>query len=144
MKQPTQILAKVDYIGRGAVVTVPQSIESWHSRCLREQLLWLINERIDELVIDFTPTLACAHEMREVLERVHTRTKARGIDLSLVLCADSPAANALEESGLPRLLRTHEVRADAEQRLADSAPRPGGGSGAVPPPRGRGSIAQAS
>ncbi|QBI56688.1 STAS domain-containing protein [Streptomonospora litoralis] len=144
MKQPTQIVAKVDYIGRGAVVTVPQSIEPWHTRCLREQLLWLLNERIEHLVIDFTPTLSCSSEMREVLERVHTRTQARGIGLSLVLSAESPAAKALEQTGLPRLLRTYADRAEAEGRLQESAAPPESAGSAVPTPRGGGPVARAS
>src|SRR5690625_1548400 len=147
MKQPTQIVAKVDYIGRGAVVTVPQSIEGWHARCLREQLLWLLNERISDLVIDFTPTLSCAPEMCEVLERVHTRTQGRGVGLSLVLDAHSPAVKALEDSGLPRLLRTYTERADAENALAEAAASPATTgrrtSEQVPPPRMNGPIARA-
>ncbi|MUL41261.1 STAS domain-containing protein [Streptomonospora sp. PA3] len=149
MKQPTQIVAKIDYIGRGAVVTVPQSIEPWHTRCLREQLLWLLNERISALVIDFTPTISCAAEMCGVLERVHTRTQARGIELSLVIDTGSPAARALEDSGLLRLLPTHTERADAERRLVEpAAVQETAGerqtSGAVPSQRGRGTVAQAS
>ncbi|GAA1756146.1 hypothetical protein [Streptomonospora arabica] len=148
MKQPTQIVAKTDYIGRGAVVTVPQSIEPWHTRCLREQLLWLLNERLDEVVIDFTPTISCTSAMSEALERVYTRTRARGIGLSLVLDQDSPPAKALEESGLTRMLPVHADRAEAERGLRERAASParrrrGQESSTVPPPRS-GPVAQAS
>ncbi|MFD0800481.1 hypothetical protein ACFQZU_03990, partial [Streptomonospora algeriensis] len=146
MKQPTQIVAKIDYIGRGAVVTVPQSIEPWHTRCLREQMLWLLNERISEVVIDFTSNISCAAEMREALERVHTRTRARGIELSLVLEPGSPAARALHASGLTRLLTTHTDRADAErallERSASQTREREPAAGAVPSQRGRGPIAR--
>ncbi|MDT0301948.1 STAS domain-containing protein [Streptomonospora wellingtoniae] len=148
MKQPTQIVAKTDYIGRGAVVTVPQSIEPWHTRCLREQLLWLLNERLDEVVIDFTPTIACTSAMSEALERVYTRTRARGMGLSLVLDQDSPPAKALEASGLTRLLHVHADRGEAERGLRErAASRTRRGTGQdpnpVPPPRG-GPVAKAS
>ncbi|KIH98777.1 hypothetical protein LP52_11685 [Streptomonospora alba] len=143
MKQPTQIVAKIDYIGGGAVVTVPQSIEPWHTRCLREQMLWLLNERISEVVIDFTSTVSCTDDMCEVLERIYTRTRARGIKLSLVLEHDSPAARALHASGLTRLLHTHTDRAEAERGLLERSAerRRWRASGAVPSQRGRGPIA---
>ncbi|GAA4917636.1 hypothetical protein [Streptomonospora salina] len=140
MKQPTQIVAKVDYVGRGAVVTVPQSIEPWHTRCLREQLLWLLDQRISEIVIDFTFTVSCAAGMREAMERVHTRAEARGIELSLVLGAGSPAARILNGSGLTRLLYTHSDRTEAERGLLErfAERKRGSASGAVPSQRGDG------
>ncbi|MDA0565255.1 hypothetical protein LG943_13155 [Streptomonospora sp. S1-112] len=146
MKQPTQIVAKVDYIARGAIVTVPQSIEPWHCMCLRGQLLWLLNERIEELVIDFSPTISCAPGIAEVIERVQTRTQAHGVRLSLVLTPDSAAARALHGTGLTRLLRVHPDRAVAEDHLhrAAGAPAAARGSGRLPSPRDPGVVPQAS
>ncbi|NYE48407.1 anti-anti-sigma regulatory factor [Spinactinospora alkalitolerans] len=121
MKQQTQIIAKVAHIGRGVIVTFPQSIEERHGRCLREQLLWLLNERIDELAVDFSRTIFCDPSVVDVVERVYARSRAMGIRLSFVAAADSPAARVLHESGLTRVLHTYATREQAEHELAGAS-----------------------
>ncbi|TDQ54216.1 STAS domain-containing protein [Actinorugispora endophytica] len=139
MKQQTQIIAKVDYIGCGAVVTLPQSVEERHGYALREQMLWLLNERIDELVIDLRRVIFCDSSAAEVVERVRSRTQAMGIRLSLVVTPDSPAERVLRESGLTRLLAVHPTRAHAEQALAEAANAARGcAGGGIPAQRRRG------
>ncbi|MGI5122402.1 STAS domain-containing protein [Marinactinospora thermotolerans] len=116
----TQMTADVSYAGRGAIAAFPHSIEARHRHGLREQLLWLANQRIGELVIDVGAALMCDEALAGIVERVRTRATARGIRVSLITTPDSPAERVLARAGLTRSLTVYRTREEALRALTET------------------------
>jgi anti-anti-sigma factor len=93
-------------MGRQAVVTLPQDIDSSNGDQIREQLLWIINRGAAVLIADLTETVSCDYSGVEALARAHHRAVANGTELRLVITADV-VRRVLSLNGLDRLVAVY-------------------------------------
>ena len=93
----------VRWMGRQAVVALPEHIDVSNASQIREELLWVINRGAAALIADMTGTLSCDHSGADVVMRAYQRALASGTQLRLVVTAPI-VRRVLEVSGLDRLI----------------------------------------
>ena len=93
----------VQWVGRQAVVRLPEQIGSANADQVRELLLWLINRGPVVLIADLTSTLSCDYSGADALARAYQRAAAGGTELRLVVTADA-VRSVLRLNGLHRLV----------------------------------------
>ena len=93
----------VRWMGRQAVVALPEHIDVSNASQIREELLWVINRGAAALIADMTGTLSCDHSGADAVMRAYQRALASGTQLRLVITAPI-VRRVLEVSGLDRLI----------------------------------------
>jgi anti-sigma B factor antagonist len=93
----------VRWMGRQAVVALPQHIDVSNASQIREELLWVINRGAVTLIADMTGTLSCDHSGADAVMRAYQRALASGTQLRLVVTAPI-VRRVLGISGLDRLI----------------------------------------
>jgi anti-anti-sigma factor len=93
----------VRWIGRLAVVALPEHIDVSNASQIREELLWVINRGAAALVADMTATLSCDQSGADAVMRAYQRALASGTQLRLVVTAQI-VRRVLGISGLDRLI----------------------------------------
>lgn len=96
----------MQWMGRQAVVTLPQDIDRSNADQIREQLLWIINRGAAVLIADLTGTVSCDYSGVEALARAHHRAVANGTELRLAVTADV-VRRVLSLDGLDRLVAVY-------------------------------------
>jgi len=125
----------VRWMGRQAVVALPEHIDVSNVGKIREELLWVINRGAAPLVVDMTATLSCDQSGAEAVMRAYQRAHANGTQLRLVVTAQT-VQRALGINGLDRLVPVHpslEAATVAGTPEISATPKPGGPD--APPPR---------
>ena len=93
----------VRWMGRQAVVALPEHIDVSNASQIREELLWVINRGAVALIADMTGTLSCDHSGADAVMRAYQRALASGTQLRLVVTAPI-VRRVLGISGLDRLI----------------------------------------
>ena len=93
----------VRWMGRQAVVALPEHIDVSNASQIREELLWVINRGAAVLIADMTGTLSCDHSGVDAVMRAYQRALASGTQLRLVVTAPL-VRRVLAVSGLDRLI----------------------------------------
>ena len=93
----------VQWMGRQAVVALPEHIDVSNASQIREELLWVINRGAAVLIADMTGTLSCDHSGVDAVMRAYQRALASGTQLRLVVTAPI-VRRVLGVSGLDRLI----------------------------------------
>ena len=118
----------VRWMGRQAVVALPEHIDVSNASQIREELLWLINRGAAALIADMTATLSCDHSGADAVMRAYQRALASGTQLRLVVTAPI-VRRVLATNGLDRLVPVYpclEAAAAAGTPTVPRAPKPGG------------------
>jgi anti-sigma B factor antagonist len=108
----------VRWIGRQAVVALPEHIDTSNASQIREELLWVINRGAAALIADMTATLSCDQSGAEAVMRAYQRARASGIKLRLVVTAQI-VRHVLGVNGLDRLISVYPT---VETATAAGAP----------------------
>jgi anti-sigma B factor antagonist len=108
----------VQWVGRQAVVTLPEHINVSNAGQIREELLTLINRGAATLIADMTATLSCDHAGAEAVGRAYQRALANGTQLRLVVTAHI-VRRVLSLNGLDRLI---PIYPSLEAAIAAGAP----------------------
>jgi anti-sigma B factor antagonist len=114
----------VRWMGRQAVVALPEHIDVSNASQIREELLWLINRGAAAL----TATLSCDHSGADAVMRAYQRAAAAGMQLRLVVTAPI-VRRVLGINGLDRLIpvyRSLEAATAAGTPTVPKTPKPGG------------------
>ena len=93
----------VRWMGRQAVVALPEHIDVSKASQIREELLWVIDRGAAALIADMTATLSCDHSGADAVMRAYQRALASGTQLRLVVTAPI-VRRVLGVSGLDRLI----------------------------------------
>jgi anti-anti-sigma factor len=93
----------VRWIGRLAVVTLPEHIDVSNASQIREELLWVINRGAAALIADMNTTLSCDQSGADAMMRAYQRALASGTQLRLVVTAQI-VRRVLGINGLDRLI----------------------------------------
>ena len=96
----------VRWMGRQAVVALPEHIDVSNASQIREELLWLINRGAAALIADMTATLSCDQSGADAVMRAYQRALASGTQLRLVVTAQI-VRRALDLRGLDRLVSVY-------------------------------------
>jgi anti-sigma B factor antagonist len=127
----------VRWVGRQAVVALPEHIDVSNAGKIREELLWVMNRGAAVLVADMTATLSCDQSGAEAVMRTYQRALASGTQLRLVVTAQI-VQRVLGINGLDRLVPVYpslEAATAARTPKVPLTPKQGGPH--VPPPRER-------
>jgi anti-sigma B factor antagonist len=111
----------VQWVGRQAVVILPEHIDVSNASQIREELLTVINRGAAALIVDMTATLSCDHAGADAVVRAYPRALASGTQLRLVVTAHI-VRRVLSLNGLDRLI---PIYPSLEAAIAAGAP--GGG-----------------
>jgi anti-sigma B factor antagonist len=116
----------VRWMGRRAVVTLPEHIDVSNAGQIREELLWVINRGAAVLIVDMTATLSCDQSGADAVMRAYLRAFASGTQLRLVVTTQI-VRRVLGVSWLDRLISVYpSVEAAAAGTPAvPMAPEPG-------------------
>jgi len=117
----------VRWMGRQAVVALPEHIDVSNAGQIGEELLWLINRGAAALIADMTATLSCDHSGADAVMRAYQRALASGTQLRLVVTAPI-VRRVLAINGLDRLVPVYpslEAAAAAGTPTVPKAPKPG-------------------
>ena len=93
----------VRWIGRQAIVTLPEQIDVTNAGQIRDQLLIVINRGAAVLIADMTATASCGHDGADALMRAYQRAVITGTQLRLVVTAQI-VGRVLRVNGLDRLI----------------------------------------
>jgi len=118
----------VRWMGRQAVVALPEHIDVSNASQIREELLWVINRGAAALIADMTATLSCDHSGADAVMRAYQRALASGTQLRLVVTAPI-VRRVLEINGLDRLVPVYpslEAATAAGTPTVPKTPKPGG------------------
>ena len=118
----------VRWMGRQAVVALPEHIDVSNASQIREELLWVINRGAAALIEDMTGTLSCDHSGADAVMRAYQRALASGTQLRLVVTT-SIVRRVLCINGLDRLIPVYpslEAATAAETPTVPKNPKPGG------------------
>jgi anti-anti-sigma factor len=96
----------VKWMGRQAIVTLPEHIDVSNAGQLRERLLWVINRGAAVLVADMTVTASCDHAGVDAVTRAYQRAVVAGAQLRLVVTAPV-VRRVLSTEGLDRLVSVY-------------------------------------
>jgi anti-anti-sigma regulatory factor len=80
------------WVGRQAVVTLPEHIDVSNAGQIREELLSVINRGAAALIADMTATLSCDYAGADAVVRAYPRAVTNGTQLRLVVTARSSGA----------------------------------------------------
>jgi anti-anti-sigma factor len=125
----------VRWVGRHAVVVLPEHIGHTNARQVSEQLLSVINRGADALVVDMTATISCDYTGADVLLRARQRAIASGTDMRLAV-TDRIVRRALSLSGLNHLISSYpslEAAIAAREPAAAAQPTDGEDRAAITP-----------
>ena len=117
----------VRWMGRQAVVALPEHIDVSNASQIREELLWVINRGAAALIADMTGTLSCDHSGADAVMRAYQRALASGTQLRLVVTAPI-VRRVLGVSGLDRLIPVYpslEAATAAGIPTLPESPKPG-------------------
>ena len=117
----------VRWMGRQAVVALPEHIDVSNASQIREELLWVINRGAATLIADMTATLSCDHSGADAVMRAYQRALASGTQLRLVVTAPI-VRRVLGINGLDRLIPVYpslEAATAAGTPAAPKARKPG-------------------
>jgi len=93
----------VRWLGRQAVVALPEHIDVSNAGQIREELLSVINRGAAAVIADMTATVSCDHAGADAVARAHQRAIVNGTQLRLVVTA-AIVRRVLSLSGLDRLI----------------------------------------
>lgn len=96
----------VQWTGRLAILAFPRHVSDCNAGQIREQLLWVINRGVAELIIDMTGTASCHHEGAAAVARALQRATAMGTQLRLAVSTGA-VQRVLCLNGLDRLIPVH-------------------------------------
>ena len=113
----------VQWIGRLAILALPQHVGDSNADQIREQLLWVINCGAAELIIDMTGTASCHHEGAAAVARAHQRATASGTQLRLAVTTGA-VQRVLCLNGLDRLIPVYSSLGAAIAAAAPAATVP--------------------
>jgi anti-sigma B factor antagonist len=125
----------VRWMGRQAVVAIPEHIDVSNASQIREELLWVINRGAAVVIADMTATLSCDHSGADAVMRAYQRALASGTQLRLVVTAPI-VRRVLGINGLDRLIPVYpslEAATAAGTPAAPKTRKPGG----LPAPQSR-------
>ncbi len=106
------------WVGRQAVVTLPEHVDVSNAGQIREDLLSVINRGAKELIADMTATVSCDHAGAGAVVRAHKRAVVSGAELRLVVPAQI-VSRVLSIAGVDRLV---SIYPSLEAAMAASAP----------------------
>ena len=112
----------VPWMGRQAVVALPEHIDVSNAGQIREELLWVINRGAAALIADMTATLSCDHSGADAVMRAYQRAVASGTQLRLVVTAPI-VRRVLDINGLDRLIPLYPSLEAATAAGTSAAPR---------------------
>ena len=110
----------VRWMGRQAIVTLPEQIDVTNAGQIREELLLVINQGAAALIADMTATVSCDHAGADAVVRAYRRAVVNGIQLGLVVTAQI-VRRVLSINGLDRLIPIYPC---LEAAVAAGAPTP--------------------
>jgi anti-sigma B factor antagonist len=113
----------VRWLGKQAVVTLPEHIDMSNADRVREQLLLVINRGAVVLIADLAATVSCDYSGADALARAHRHAVASGTELELVVIADV-VRRVVSLSGLDRLVSVYPTL-EAAIAQADTPKVPG-------------------
>ena len=96
----------VRWIGRQAVIALPEHIDVSNASQIREELLWVINRGAIAVIADMTATLSCDQSGADAVLRAYRRALASGTQLRLVVTAEV-VRRVLNLGGLDRLVSVY-------------------------------------
>jgi anti-sigma B factor antagonist len=99
----------VEWLGRQAVVRLPDNIDLFNAGTVGEELLALIERGAAALIVDMTATASCDDAGAEALVRAYQRAVASGTQLRLVVPAPV-VRRVLSLNGLDRLVSVYPSR----------------------------------
>ena len=117
----------VRWMGRQAVVALPEHIDVSNASQIREELLWVINRGAAALIADMIGTLSCDHSGADAVMRAYQRALASGTQLRLVVTAPI-VRRVLCINGLDRLIPVYpslEAATAAGIPTLPESPKPG-------------------
>ena len=112
----------VRWMGRQAVVALPEHIDASNASQIREELLWVINRGAAALIADMTGTLSCDHSGADAVMRAYQCALASGTQLRLVVTAPI-VRRVLAVSGLDRLIPVYPSLEAATAAGTSTVPR---------------------
>ena len=112
----------VRWMGRQAVVALPEHIDVSNAGQIREELLWVINRGAAALIADMTATLSCDHSGADAVMRAYQRALASGTQLRLVVTAPI-VQRVLGINGLDRLIPVYPSLEAATAAGTPAAPK---------------------
>ena len=112
----------VRWMGRQAVVALPEHIDVSNAGQIREELLWVINRGAAALIADMTATLSCDHSGADAVMRAYQRALASGTQLRLVVTAPI-VRRVLGINGLDRLIPVYPSLEAATAAGTPAAPK---------------------
>jgi anti-sigma B factor antagonist len=124
----------VQWLGRQAVVTLPEHIDVSNADQIREELLSVINRGAASLIADMTATLSCDYAGVNTMVRAYKRALVSGTQLRLVVTAQI-VHRMLDINGLDRLI---SIYPSLEAAIAAGAPTATLPSGLQPTEAGAG------
>ena len=119
---------RVRWMGRQAVIALPEHINVSNAGQIRQELLWVINRGAITLIADMTATVSCDHSGADAVMRAYQRALASGTQLRLVVSAPV-VPHALGINGLDRLIPVYsslEAATVAGTPAIARSPKPGG------------------
>jgi anti-anti-sigma factor len=111
----------VTWMGRQAIVTLPEHIDVSNAGQFREQLLSVINRGSSVLIADMTTTLSCDHAGVDAVARAYQRAVVSGTQLRLVVTA-LVVRRVLGVEGLDRMV---SIYPSLEAAIAAGTPETG-------------------
>ena len=111
----------VTWMGRQAIVTLPEHIDVSNAGQFREQLLSVINRGSSVLIADMTATLSCDHAGVDAVARAYQRAVVSGTQLRLVVTA-LVVRRVLGVEGLDRMV---SIYPSLEAAIAAGTPETG-------------------
>jgi anti-sigma B factor antagonist len=99
----------VEWVGRQAIVRLPDNIDLFNAGSLGEDLLALTGRGAAALIVDMTATASCDHAAAEALVRACRPAVASGAQLRLVAPAEV-IRRVLRLNGLDRLVSVYPSR----------------------------------
>jgi anti-anti-sigma factor len=93
----------VQWMGKQAVITLPEHIDVSNAGQIRDEFLALINRGAITLIIDMAATLSCDHAGAGAVARAYQRATASGAQLRLVVTSKI-VSRVLSVEGLDRLV----------------------------------------
>ena len=99
----------VRWVGREAVVTLPEHFDLSNAGQIREDLLSVIDRGAATLIADMTATLSRDHAGADAVVRAYQRAVANGTQLRLVVTAHI-VGRVLSLNGLDRLIASYPAR----------------------------------
>ena len=118
----------VHWMGRQAVVALPEHIDVSNASQIREELLSVINRGAATLIADMTATLSCDQSGADAVIRAYQRALASGTQLRLAVTAQI-VRRVLDVYGMSRLISVYpslEAAIAAGTPTTPATPEPGG------------------